>query len=109
MAGSAEQEGRQPQKTAEQLQADLADLNRTQNIFRRAVGTVGTIVAVGMLYSIYQAKTREPLQTVPIEQIQADNKCEGTIMTIGDLRLRMPKTELAQQVVYSKDQTPPQQ
>ena len=108
MVGSAEQEGRQPQKTAEQLQADLADLNRTQNIFRRVVGTVGTIVAVGMLYSIYQAKTREPLQTVPIEQIQADNKCEGTIMTMGDLRLRMPKSELSHQMVFPQGQPQPQ-
>jgi len=61
---------------------------------------------------LYQSATgwkqfeSRPLPKAPVEEV--NNKCEGNIMTIGDLKLRMPNTDLSQQIVYSKDQTPPQ-
>jgi hypothetical protein len=69
------------------------------------------VLALGLAYNASkdykrQYELRRHLPKFPIERV--DNKCEGTIMTIGDLKLRMPKPDLPQQVVFPQAQTPPQ-
>jgi hypothetical protein len=77
-----------------------------------SVWAMVAICALGgwVVHEIYKEDVRQQelkrhLPKFPIEQV--DNQCKPDTMTIGDLKLRMPKTGIPQ-VVYSKDQPPPQ-